>query len=135
MPPSNLTSDWTIYARIDGKSGKTIWAKSPQFNLTFGYYQIVMNGKIDSNDNLWSSIYLTQATDTRSVIIKYDKDGIIANIFIVGKLLNSKEYNLYKLEVVQIQIISLENIIFLSKYTACSFDVNFTLMLYALKLK
>ena len=98
--------DVNIVARIDGNMGKTLWAKQLNITLNFGIKQMLIDLKWDLIDNIWALISLRTGNDYRNAVVKYGKDGNTINLFVVGKMNDSRNYVLYMVEAKQISLTS-----------------------------
>ena len=91
-----------MIARLDGGTGKTLWAK--QFNFTLFYeskIQFVILSS-DFEDNIWTILTAVRGGSYNTVMLKFDKNGSLLNQLVIGNITTDGSLNPFYLEAMDI---------------------------------
>ena len=84
-----------MLTRIEGDTGRTIWAKKFNATMTLVLPSTITQPTIDTNDNIYLVLKYEISLNYNSILLIYDKDGNTKNVLLFAKTNLNGSFNCY----------------------------------------
>ena len=98
-----LINNVTLIAGLDGRTGKTLWAKQFNFTLFYGSRIQFVTLTSDIEDKIWAIFAALKGGAYSTALLKFDKNGNLLNQLIIGNITSDGSQNLFYIETMDIR--------------------------------